>query len=96
MDGKGNATGYYNGKEEDTVVDTYIFTDIGIGATFLHQWGQYYSGVFDEVAFFNIALTEADIKALMTKGFKSALAVYPASKLATTWGNIKSRPLGSN
>ncbi len=89
LDGEGNATGYYNGKEEDTVVDTYIFTDIGIGATFLHQWGQYYSGAFDEVAFFNIALTEADIKVLMTKGFNSVLAVYPAGKLATTWGNIK-------
>ncbi|MCE2400043.1 LamG domain-containing protein [Candidatus Poribacteria bacterium] len=89
LNGEGNATGYYNGKEEDTVVDTYIFTDIGIGATFLHQWGQYFSGVFDEVAFFNVALTEDDIKIVMTRGLKSALAVYPAGKLATTWGNIK-------
>ena len=92
LDDEGNATGYYNGKEEETVVDTYIFTEIGIGATFLHNWGQYYSGVFDEVAFFNIALTEADINTLMTNGFKSALAVYPAGKLATTWGNIKINP----
>ena len=46
LDGEGNATGYYNGKEGDTVADTYIFTDIGIGATFLHQWGQYFSGQF--------------------------------------------------
>lgn len=89
LDGEGNATGYYNGKEGDTVTDTYIFTDIGIGATFLHQWGQYYSGVFDEIAFFNLALTEDDIQTLMTKGLKSALAVYPAGKLTTTWGNIK-------
>ncbi len=89
LDGEGNATGYYNGKEEDTVVDTYIFTDIGLGATFLHQWGQYYSGVFDEVAFFNVALAEVDIKILMTKGLKSAWAVYPAGKLAAMWGNIK-------
>ena len=92
LDGEGNATGYYNGKEGATVTDTYIFTDIGIGATFLHQWGQYYSGVFDEIAFFNLALTEADIKTLMTKGLKSALAVYPAGKLTTTWGNIKASP----
>ena len=89
LDGEGNATGYYNGKEGDTVTDTYIFTDIGIGATFLHQWGQYYSGTFDEIAFFNLALTEADIKTLMTRGLKSALSVYPAGKLATTWGNIR-------
>ena len=92
FDGKGNVTGYYNGKKGDTVADSYTFTDIGIGATFLHQWGQYYSGVFDEVAFFNIALTEADIKTLMTKSFNSALAVYPAGKLTTTWGNIKASP----
>ena len=92
LDDEGNATGYYNGKEGDTVTDTYILTDIGIGATFLHNWGQYYSGVFDEIAFFNLALTEDDIKVLMTKGFKSALAVYPAGKLTTTWGNIKISP----
>ena len=90
LDDEGNATGYYNGKEGETVTDTYILTEIGIGATFLHNWGQYYSGVFDEIAFFSIALTEDDIKVLMTKGFKSTLAVYPAGKLATTWGNIKS------
>ena len=89
LDDEGNATGYYNGKEGDTVTDTYVFTDIGIGATFLHQWGQYYAGVFDEIAFFSTALTEDEINTLMTRGFKSALAVYPAAKLATTWANLK-------
>ena len=92
LDSEGNATGYYNGKEGDTVTDTYIFTDIGIGATFLHQWGQYYSGQFDDIAFFSVALTEDDINVAMTKGLKSALAVYPAGKLTTTWGNIKTNP----
>ena len=89
LDDEGNATGYYNGKEGATVTDTYIFTDIGIGATFLHQWGQYYSGVVSTKSHFStsVALTEADIKTLMTKGLKSALAVYPAGKLTTTWGN---------
>ena len=89
FDGAGNVTGYYNGKKEDTVSDPYVFTEIGIGANFLDQWGQYFSGLFDEVAFFNVALTEVDINVLMTKGLKSALSVYPASKLTTTWGNIK-------
>ena len=92
FDGAGNVTGYYNGKEGSTVSDSYIFTDIGIGANFLDQWGQYFSGLFDEVAFFNVALTEADIETVMTKGLNSVLAVYPASKLATTWGNIKASP----
>ena len=92
FDGEGNVTGYYNGKEGDTVADSYTFTDIGIGANFLDQWGQYFSGQFDEIAFFSIALTKDDIEVLVTKGLKSALAVYPAGKLATTWGNIKTGP----
>ena len=92
FDGEGNVTGYYNGKEGDTVADSYTFTDIGIGANFLDQWGQYFSGQFDEIAFFSIALTKDDIEVLVTKGLKSALAVYPAGKLATTWGNIKIGP----
>jgi len=45
-----------------------------------------YNGAIDEVAIFNVALTEADIKDLM-KG--SIAAVSPAGKLATTWGSIK-------
>ena len=93
FDGEGNVTGYYNGKEGDTVADSYTFTEIGIGANFLDQWGQYFSGLFDEIAFFDVALTEADIKTLMTKGFKSSLAVYPAGKLTTTWGNMKANRL---
>ena len=89
FDGEGNVTGFYNGKEGDTVADSYTFTEIGIGANFLDQWGQYFSGQFDEIAFFSVALTKVDIEILVTKGLKSALAVYPAGKLATTWGRIK-------
>lgn len=92
FDGEGNVTGYYNGTEGETVADSYTFTEIGIGANFLDQWGQYFSGLFDEIAFFSVALTEDDIKVVMTKGLKSALAVYPAGKLTTTWGNIKVSP----
>ena len=92
FDGEGNVTGYYNGKKGETVADTYTFTEIGIGANFLDQWGQYFSGLFDEIAFFSVALTEDDIEVVMTKGLKSALAVYPAGKLTTMWGNIKTYP----
>ena len=93
FDGEGNVTGYYNGKEGETVADSYTFTQIGIGANFLDQWGQYFSGLFDEIAFFSVALTEDDIQTVMTKGLKSALAVYPAGKLTTTWGNVKANRL---
>ena len=86
-----DVTGYYNGVKGDTVSDSYTFTNIGIGANFLDAHGQYFSGLLDEVAFFNVALTSDDIKFLMNKGFKSALAVSPAGKLATSWGSLKAQ-----
>ena len=47
-------------------------------------------GVIDDVGFFNVALTEDDIKIIMNDGLKSLVtAVDPLSKLTTTWGSIK-------
>lgn len=92
FDASGNATGYYNGVKGSTVSDPpYIFTDIGIGANFLDTWGQYFKGILDDVTFFNVALTQDDIKDLMTKGIKSIAAVSGAGKLATSWGAIKNQ-----
>jgi len=51
--------------------------------------GEWYSGLIDEVAIFNVALTKDDIKTIMTKGLEGATAVSPSGKLTTTWGNIK-------
>ncbi len=53
-----------------------------------------FRGLMDEVAIFNVALTEDDIRSIMTEGLKSAtnLAVFPKTKLPMTWGEIK----GSN
>ena len=48
--------------------------------------GYYYNGTIDEVAVFNVPLSEADIKPLMNG---SIAAVSPAGKLTTTWGDIK-------
>ena len=42
-----------------------------------------FKGTIDEVALFNVALTEADVKSVF------AAAVSPASKLTTTWADIK-------
>ena len=46
-------------------------------------------GIVDEVVIVNSALTEDDIRSIMTKGLKSVSAVSPSSKLATAWGRIK-------
>ena len=50
----------------------------------------YFEGFIDEVAIFNVALTEDDIKSIMTKGLSSVSAVSPCCKLTTTWGRMKS------
>ena len=46
-------------------------------------------GKVDEVAIFHEVLTEGEIKRAMTKGILDLLAVDPAGKLATTFGQIK-------
>ena len=46
-------------------------------------------GLFDEVAIFNVDLTEDQIKAIMDNGLQAALGVDPHGKLATSWGMIK-------
>lgn len=49
-------------------------------------------GVIDEVAVFNVALTEDDINDIMNSGLEMALgitAVSSAGKLALTWAKIK-------
>jgi len=46
------------------------------------------NALIDEVAIFDVALTEDEVKAIH-EGFDSALAVQPADKLTTTWADIK-------
>jgi hypothetical protein len=41
----------------------------------------------DEVAMFNVSLTENDLAELRDKGITAA--VSPAGKLASTWGDLK-------
>jgi len=93
LDGKANVTGYYNGEKSLTTANNnYSFTDnISLGAPFLLIWGQHYKGLMDEVAFFNVMLTAADIKSVMNKGLKTSLAVSSTGKLTTSWGGLKTQ-----
>ncbi len=62
---------------------------IGDGSNGGHQC----EGLLDEVALFNVALEQNDIKEIMEDGLENAtglLAVEPENKLATTWGKLKS------
>lgn len=54
----------------------------------------YYNGSLDDIALFNIALSEDDIKSIVSDGLGKVLglaAVSPAGKLATTWASIKAK-----
>ena len=51
-----------------------------------------YTGLIDEIAFFNVALSENDVKAIADSGLSIALgfaAVSPQAKLATAWAKLK-------
>jgi len=51
----------------------------------------YYNGSLDDVALFNVALSEDDIKSIVSDGLEEVLglAVSGVGKLATTWSQIK-------
>lgn len=49
-----------------------------------------FSGIIDEVAIFNVSISEDDINRIMNEGLaRAALAVSPAGKLASLWGTVK-------
>ena len=53
-----------------------------------------FTGLIDEIAFFNVALSEDDMKAIAESGLSVVLgfaAVSPQAKLATVWGKLKSK-----
>lgn len=53
--------------------------------------GPFLDGYMDEVRISNIARTQDEIQELMNIGIEGVLPVTPKEKLATTWGQVKSR-----
>lgn len=51
----------------------------------------YFNGAIDEVAIFNEALSEEDIKNITKRGIVNAAAVSTSGKLAAAWGKIKTQ-----
>jgi len=87
-----NIIGYQDGEllkkwpYDRGVADTDARAFIGSG----HPNGEYFPGALDELALFNVVLSEDEIRAIMNDGLKkAAMAVSFADKLATTWGKIK-------
>lgn len=73
----------------DTKKDTikYFNQEVWIGKS--PNFDGSFAGIIDEVAIFNVALTEDDIKYIMTEGLGVILAVSQSGKLTTTWADIK-------
>ncbi len=83
---------YINGEEVGKLsTKDKIFVDkegMSIGAgSFGKEAAARFTGVIDEVALYNRALSEGELKKLMET--PPGLAVKPASKLATMWGERK-------
>ena len=87
----GKSSIWIDGKME-TEADFNQKDGYGTGEGVFHigrHYDRYTAGIIDDVALFNVALEEEDIKALMDDGVETAAAVEPVNKLTTTWGRIK-------
>lgn len=93
--------GTYDGKTAKVYVDGEFEASNAAGGPFIpgpkyigsrDDKQEAFTGLIDEIAFFNVALSDADIKTIADGGLSVALgfaAVSPQSKLATTWGKLK-------
>ncbi|MBM3212772.1 LamG domain-containing protein [Candidatus Poribacteria bacterium] len=89
---------YINGTKigADKALANLVLSDtsvnLSIGSSGNNGW--YFNGTIDEVAIFNVALDEENIKNAMNAGLEkstSLSAVNISGKLINTWANIKSR-----
>ena len=53
------------------------------------HFDRYTAGIIDDVALFDVALSEDDMNTIMDNGVEEAAAVEPVNKLTTTWAKIK-------
>ncbi len=60
---------------------------IGCASTVVKR--EYFNGFVDEIAIFDVALSEKEINEIIDDGLGGILAVNPSGKVATTWANIK-------
>ena len=86
---------YVNGEEIDRTVGPGGMVDTDeplVFGTFRGTLSQEpYTGVLDDVAIFDVALSPLEVKAVMEDGLRKLSAVNPSDKLTVTWGSIKNR-----
>ena len=64
-------------------------TPSGLNLYIAHGYAGKFRGILDEVAIFNVVLSEDDINTIMDKGLEKLAAVAPAGKLAAIWADLK-------
>ena len=89
IDGNLVDLGVFNGADLQGEIGTSA-NDILIAQGNTGVGAQAFEGLIDEIAVFNVALTETDIRDFM-RGWSFLLAVTPASKLTTTWAAVKAQ-----
>ncbi len=93
--------GTYDGKKVNVYVDGELEASNAAAGPFIagakyigsrDDKQEAFTGLIDEIAFFNVALSEADVKAIADSGLSVALgfaAVSPQAKLTTAWAKLK-------
>ena len=86
--------GEISGEQPRGAQNTDVATPVLIGARFTGgNPSNFYTGIIDDLALFNVVLSKADIESLIRQGLPAVLglAVEPGNKLTTTWGHIRAR-----
>jgi len=100
VDSNGSVKLYINGEQDGSGSSKLSSADIDlrIGSRHPNAGGagivDAFPGIIDEVAVFDINMTQDDIKSIMTNGLEKSVnlvAVSPSGKLADTWGKIKTK-----
>ena len=93
--------GTYDGKKVNVYVDGELEASNAAAGPFIagpkyidsrDDKQEAFTGLIDEIAFFNVALSEVDVKAIADSGLSVALgfaAVSPQAKLTTAWAKLK-------
>ena len=94
--------GTYDGKKVNVYVDGELEASNAAAGPFVagakyigsrDDKQEAFTGLIDEIAFFNVALSDDDVKAIADSGLSIALgfaAVSPQAKLTTAWAKLKS------
>ena len=84
---------YVDGKRQNPVIPNAGVGEIVSPQDLYIGWeernNQFFKGVIDDVAIFNVVLSDDDIASIAQNGIQDAQAVSPRGKIALTWAKVK-------